>query len=571
MLKYLKKYWIFCILAPLFMFGEVSMDLIQPRLMKIIVDDGVLGLNGGGSIELIISTGIKMIGFVVIGGICGILSGVFANICSQSFSNDLRKDAFKRVMEYSFEQTDRFSPGSVITRITNDITQVQNLVAQVIRGFVRTGLLIAGGIVCMIGLNLSFGAVIAISLPFILGCVIFFMAKASPLFGILQSKLDKLNGVMQENITGARVVKAYVKEDYEKGRFGSANDELIDSQLKILTIFAYMTPVMNILLNCAVLAVIYIGGIEVKAGELTPGAVMAAVTYISQVLNAVMRMSMIFQNVSRGVVSAKRINELLETEPKIKDGFFNGKAESVNSIEFKNVSFKYAGGSYVLKNINLAIKKGESVGILGATGSGKTTLVSLIPRFYDVSRGEVLVDGVNVKDYTLKALRDKIAVGLQKSELFNRSIKENILWGKPGASLEELDKASETAQAKSFIEENPEGYNRAVAEKGMSLSGGQRQRIAISRAIIKNAEILILDDCTSALDLKTEDSFYKALNKNYGSMTKVIVAQRIASVMGADKIAVIENGEIAALGSHKELIENSEIYRDIYNSQLKRD
>lgn len=569
-IKYLRKYWFWAVLAPLFMCGEVSMDLLQPRLMKIIVDEGVLGLSSEGipNMGLIISTGVRMIGFVVLGGLCGVLSGVFANLCSQSFGNDIRKDAFKRTMSLSFQQTDRFSTGSIITRITNDITQLQSLVTQCIRGFVRTGMLIVGGIFCMLSLDLSFGVVIACGLPFILFCVIFFIGRANRMFDVLQNKLDNVNSIMQENITGARVVKAYVREEYEKDRFGTANYELVDTQLKILVLFSYMTPVMNILLNTSVVAVIYLGGIEVKGGSITPGAVMAAVTYITQILNAVMRMTMIFQTVSRGVVSGRRICEILESEPAIADGGFDGKTKVKGKVEFKNVSFGY-GNTDILKNINLTINPGETLGILGETGCGKTSLIQLIPRFYDVTGGSVLVDDVDVRKYDLKALRDKVAVALQKSELFNTTLKENILWGKQDASYEEIENACEIARARDFIEESPDGFDTLVAEKGMSLSGGQKQRIAISRSILKGAEILIFDDCTSALDLRTEEELYDRLNREYGDTTKIIIAQRIASVKDADRIAVIDGGEIVACSSHDRLLETSEIYRDIYNSQLK--
>ncbi len=570
MFKYLKKYYIFCILAPLLMFGEVYMDLLQPKLMKIIVDEGVLGLSdgGGGNLGIVFSVGLKMVLFVCIGGFCGILSGVFANLCSQNFGNDIRKDCFRKTLGFSFEQTDKFSTGSIITRITNDITQLQNLVTQCIRGFVRTGLIIIGGIICLLTLDLSFGIVIICALPVILGCVIFFIAKSAPIFGTLQKKLDGLNGVMQENISGARVVKAYVKEKHELGRFSEANKDLVDTQLRVLTLFAYMSPIMNIFLNSAVVAVIYLGGISVRGGGITPGAVMAAVTYITQILNAVMRMNMIFQTVSRGMASAERINEILDTEPSIADGDFDGATDIKGTVEFRNVSFGY-GSSTILKNINLTINKGETVAVLGATGSGKTSLASLIPRFYDADSGQIFVDGVDVKAYKLSALRSKISVVLQKSELFNTTIEENILLGKSGASHGEVEAAAETAQAKEFIERRAGGYKSLAAEKGMSLSGGQRQRIAISRGIIKNAEILILDDSTSALDLCTEAAFYKSLNAKYPDTTKIIIAQRIASVKNADRIVILDEGRIDACGTHAELLETNEIYQDIYNSQLK--
>lgn len=573
MLKFLKKYWIFGIMAPLFMLGEVAADLIQPQMMRVIVDEGVLGLSnkGIGNLYLIISLGIKMVGIVILGGISGLLSGVFANIFSQSWGNDIRKAAFKRVMEFSFEQTDKFSTGSLVTRITNDVTQVQNLATQAVRGFVRTTFMFFGGIYCVASLDIKFGLVLAFSLPFVIGGVLFFIIRAMPYFDILQKKLDRVNSVVQENVAGARVVKAYVKEEYEKQRFEKANNELVSTQLKVLKLFAYMTPLSNIVLNVAAVIIIKTGAFEVEAGNTTPGSVMAAITYLSQIMHSVIMLAMIFQTASRGKASAKRLNEVLDTKPVIRGGSFKGSTNVKGKVEFKNVSFSYpqGNGELVLDNISLTINPGETFAILGSTGSGKSSLVNLIPRFYDVTDGCVMVDNVDVKEYELSHLREKISAALQKSELFNSSIRENILWGKADATDDEIKKAGENAQAMEFIENKEYGLDTIVAEKGMSLSGGQKQRIAISRALLKDAEILIFDDTTSALDLKTEAKLYEALKRDYKNTTKIIIAQRIASVKNADRIAVIENGRIAACASHNELLESCEIYKDIYNSQLR--
>lgn len=574
MLKYLKKYWLFTMLAPLFMIGEVSMDLIQPELMSHIIDDGVLGINSGGvgNLDIILGTGIRMVLLVAAGGVCGVMSGVFANLSAQQFGNDVRKDTFKRIMSFSFEQTDKFSTGSLITRVTNDITQLQNFVMQRMRGFVRTSMLFIGGIVCMIGLNIQFGLVIACALPFIVICVIYFIAKSNPKFTILQKKLDKLNNIMQENVSGSRVVKAYVKEDYETERFNKANDELVGTQLDVLLLLSYMTPVMNIILNLSVVAVIKVGGIQVMDGSATPGNVMAAITYCSQVLNAVMRMTMIFQTASRGIASQKRIMEVLNCEPAIKDGAYDGETIVKGKVEFRNVSFAYPGNedASVIEDFNLVISPGETIGILGATGCGKTSLISLIPRFYDVTKGAVLVDDVDVRDYKLEVLRDKIAVSLQKSEIFTASIADNIAWGLPDATPDNIAAAADTAQAAQFINNRKDGMQTIVSQGGHSLSGGQRQRVAIARAVIKPAEILIFDDATSALDLKTEAELYSKLGKNKKDITKIIIAQRIASVKNADRIVVMDNGKLADVGSHEQLMITSSIYKDIYDSQLKK-
>ena len=573
MLKYLKKYWFFALLAPIFMMGEVSMDLLQPELMSRIIDDGVLGLNNGGvgNLNTVITIGLKMIGFVALGGICGIMSGVFANLCAQQFGNDVRKAVFKRIMEFSFEQTDKFSTGSLITRVTNDITQLQNFVMQCLRGFVRTSMLFIGGIACMVSLNMEFGIIIACALPFVAVCVVYFIAKANPKFTVLQKKLDKVNNVMQENVSGARVVKAYVKEDYETERFEKANNELVSTQLDVLLLLSYMTPIMNIILNLSVVAVIKVGGIQVSAGSATPGNVMAAITYCSQVLNAVMRMTMIFQTASRGIASKKRVMEIINCEPAIKSGTYNKETAVKGKVEFKNVSFAYPGmdNENVIENFNLVINPGETIGILGATGCGKSSLVNLIPRFYDVTKGEVLIDDVNVKDYDLQVLRDKVSIALQKPEIFSTTIAENIAWGDDSAGSEKIRQAADIAQATEFIDNRTDGMDTQVSQGGHSLSGGQKQRVAISRAVLKNSEILIFDDATSALDLKTEADLYSELSAKKYDVTRIIIAQRIASVKNADRIVVMDNGRLADVGSHSELIKTSEIYKDIYESQLK--
>ena len=572
MLKYLKKYWFFALLAPIFMIGEVSMDLLQPELMSRIIDDGVLGLNNGGvgNLNTVITIGLKMIGFVALGGICGIMSGVFANLCAQQFGNDVRKAVFKRIMEFSFEQTDKFSTGSLITRVTNDITQLQNFVMQCLRGFVRTSMLFIGGIACMVSLNMEFGIIIACALPFVAVCVVYFIAKANPKFTVLQKKLDKVNNVMQENVSGARVVKAYVKEDYETERFEKANNELVSTQLDVLLLLSYMTPIMNIILNLSVVAVIKVGGIQVSAGSATPGNVMAAITYCSQVLNAVMRMTMIFQTASRGIASKKRVMEIINCDPAIKSGTYNKETAVKGKVEFKNVSFAYPGmdNENVIENFNLVINPGETIGILGATGCGKSSLVNLIPRFYDVTKGEVLIDDVNVKDYDLQVLRDKVSIALQKPEIFSTTIAENIAWGDDSADIEKIRQAADIAQATEFIEGKDKKYNSEIAQGGGNVSGGQKQRLSIARAIAKNPEIFVFDDSFSALDFKTDKTLREALSKKTKEKTVIIVAQRISTILNADQIIVLEEGKVVGKGTHEELMKTSEVYKQIALSQL---
>lgn len=568
MIKYLKKYWMFCLLAPLFMVGEVAMDLIQPDMMADIVDNGVLKSD----INLIITVGIRMILFVMLGGFAGVMCGVFANIAAQGFGNDLRKDLFSKIMSLSFQQTDKISTGSLVTRLTNDVTQVQNMVMMSVRGLVRNSVMFVGGILMLYRQSPKFALIAACGLPFIVVFVSFFLKKASPLFAIVQKKLDGINNVMQEDVAGARVVKAYVKEEHELKRFDAANEALCTENLRVQTLLAFMSPCMNIVLNLCIVAVILAGGMTVKnGGNMTPGSVMAGITYLSQILHGVTFMANIFQTFTRAKASADRINEVLNSPEIITDGAWDAPCDKKGEIEFRNVSFAYpeSSGEKVIENISFTVKQGETLAIIGATGSGKSSVVKLIPRFYDVTEGAIFVDGKNVKDYKLKELRKKISIVLQKAELYSRSVESNIRWGKRDVTPWEIKSAARIAQADDFICSSQYGYHTMVTEGGHSLSGGQKQRISIARAVLKDHEILIFDDSTSALDLKTEAMLYEALRKECPDTTKIIIAQRIASVKDADRIAVLDEGRLSALGTHEELMKNSDIYRDIYKSQLK--
>ena len=573
-LRHLKKYWHFALFASLFMILEVYVDLRQPRLMAEIVDRGILGLDNGGvsDIGIVTSTGIRMILVVIFGGICGMLSGVCTNLCSQNFGNDVRKSAFRRIMHFSFSQTDDFSVGSLITRTTSDVTQVQNMVAQLIRGCVRCAMFFVAGSIALISLAADFGTVILIAMPILLLEVAFVLWRTNPLFRLLQSRLDRMNTVIQENVAGARVVKAFVQEKRESERFAKSNDELVNTQFRVLILMSYMRPVMNIILNLATIAIIRIGGMRVEDGSIAPGTVMAAITYLSQILNGMMMLAMIFQTVTRGITSSRRLREILEAEPPIQDGEQSGERTKSGSITFKNVSFSYPDNdASVLRNIDLTVNPGETLAIIGETGCGKSSLVNLIPRFYDATTGTVEVDGLDVRNYKLHDLREKISVVLQKSELFTSTIRENIRIGNPDATDAEIEAAAAAAQADDFIRQQPDGYDTPVAESGMSLSGGQRQRIAITRALVKKAEILILDDSTSALDFRTEAALQAALREQYRDVTKIIIAQRISTVQHADRIAVLENGSIAACDTHENLMKTCKIYQDIYASQVKKE
>ncbi len=572
-LRYLKPYWLFALLCPLAMILEVSMDLLQPTLMSDIVDNGILGdAAADENLRYVLITGLKMLVFSLIGCFGGIASAAFGTAAAQKMGNDLRKDAFAKVMHMSFQQTDKFTTGLLVTRLTNDITAIQEFVAMSLRMFVRTGMQFIGGIAVILTLNVNFGIVLVISLPVQLIAVAIIMKKASPLFSIVQSRLDKVNSVVQENVSGARVVKAFTREEYEINRFDNANTDLMTTNLKVQKLLATLNPILMIIMNASVIAIIMIGGFQVEAKAMQVGEVMAAVTYITQILMSVMMVGMMFQQVSRSAASMKRVNEVLSTNPVISDGHKSADSDNSGTVEFRNVGFSYPGssGKPVLSGIDLKAEKGQMIAILGSTGCGKTSLVNLVPRFYDATKGDVLVDGVNVKDYDVDTLRSKIGVVLQKSELFSGTVAENIRWGCETATDEEVKTAAKIAQAEEFIDGFNDGYDTMISEKGASLSGGQKQRMAIARAIIKKPEILIFDDSTSALDLSTEAKLHKALRENLSGVTVIMIAQRIASVMRADKIAVLENGSICAFGTHKELMESSSVYRDIYYSQMKQ-
>ncbi len=569
--KYLKPYWIFAILAPLTMIGEVFIDLMQPKLMSKIVNDGVIGKD----LALILTTGITMLVLVAIGGCFGALSAAFGSNAAQRMCNDLRNDTFKKVMGLSLQQTDKFTTGSLVTRLTNDINAVQDITSMILRMFVRAPMQFFGGIIMALTISPKFGIVLLAALPLQILLVIFMLKKATPLYSVVQTKLDRVNSVVQENVSGARVVKAYVREEHEIDRFNNANTELRDINLKVQKLMATLSPILMLIMNGSVIAILLIGGKECEAaigniGGLLVGDVMAAVTYITQILMSMMMVSMMFQSLTRASASAKRVIEVLESDAVISDGKGVETNERGN-VKFDNVSFRYpnAAGRPVLNNINLDIKKGEVIAVIGATGSGKSSLVNLIPRFYDADEGSISVDGVDVRDYKLDTLRRKIAIVLQKTELFSGTVADNIRWGRTDATDEEVKKAARIAQADDFISSFSDGYNTIIAEKGASLSGGQKQRIAIARAIIRRPEILIFDDSTSALDLGTEARLHKALRENISDTTIIMIAQRIASIRSCDRIAVIENGTITAFAPHDELMKTSAAYRDIYSSQMQ--
>ena len=587
---YLKPYALLAVISPLLMIGEVAADLCLPKLMSVIVDYGinasgdvsesalgstvmriVFGEGSYTSMQVIITFGVLMLLVVLVGGFFGVFCAYTAAKASQGLGDDLRCDAYAKVMSLSIEQTDKFTTGSLVTRMTNDITMIVEFTEMILRMLVRSPMFFIGGTIMLCTLDIKFGFVLLCSLPIMAIMLALVLGKAVPIFSNIQKKLDKVNSVVQENVSGARVVKAYVREDYEYERFKKANGELRDTNIKVQKLIAIMPPVLTGVMNAAVIAVILIGGFEIEnvAGSgMSAGTIMAAVTYVTQVIMSIIMVTMLFHSVSRAMASVKRVGEVLDSDPVIVSGERNREDGEI-AVSFKGVDFRYpyAKGRPVLHDVNIDIKKGETFAIIGATGSGKTSLVNLIMRFYDATEGEVSVNGVPVKEYELSSLRSGISYVMQKSELFSGTIAENIRWGKADATDAEVAEAAKIAQAEEFINGFAEGYDTYIAEKGASLSGGQKQRMSIARALVRRPEIIILDDATSALDLATEAKLRRALRENLKDSTVIMIAQRIASVKEADRIAVIENGTIKDCGSHEELMRTSETYRDIYNSQ----
>jgi len=600
--RYLKPYVVIAVISPLLMIGEVAADLLLPFLMSFIVNFGIEGMDmtdpEHGSLiankivelfcgsdysrmDIIVTFGVLMLVITLVGGCFGVLCAWTAAKAAQSFGNDLRCDAYRKVMSLSIEQTDKFTTGSLVTRMTNDIAQIVEFVEMLLRGFVRAPMFIAGGIVMLLALNVQFTMILMCSVPVLIIVIVLVLRKAIPLYGIVQKKLDGVNSVVQENVSGARVVKAYVCEGYECDRFERANSGLRNVNYSVLKTMAIIHPVLTVLMNFSVIAVIYIGGFNISIGAagMTTGSIMAGVSYMTQIIFSVMMVTNMFQSISRANASARRVKEVLLTEPVVtkredaKEGADQKEADET-FLTFSNVAFRYPGtnGKPILQDINLSIKKGETFAIIGATGSGKTSLISMLPRFYDPIEGTICLNGKDISTYELDELRSKIGYVMQKSELFSDTVENNIRWGNKDADLEMVKEAARAAQAASFVERMPEGYQSYIAEKGASLSGGQKQRLCIARALLRKPEILILDDSTSALDLATESALRKSYKELLTDTTVIMIAQRIASVMEADRIAVIENdGTIKYCDSHEELLKKSDTYRDIYESQMQSD
>ncbi|MCH4020095.1 MAG: ABC transporter ATP-binding protein/permease [Erysipelotrichaceae bacterium] len=569
MKKYYLRYWWLALLAMLCKGLEVMADLVQPALMASIVDEGILGIGNGGTADLSIvkSLGLKMLVIIAAGGFAGWIGGVFSNNYGQRSGNDIRKDCFQKVLHFSFSQVDRFTPGSLITRVSSDVTQVQLMLSDMVRGCMRSLVFLVAGTWFLLSLDLNFRTILTIAIVLVLLEIIWTVWKTNPMFMSLQEKLDRVNTVMRENISGVRVVKAFAQEERENARFQKANHDLAKNQFEVLLRISYLQPVMNLVFNLAAAAIIRTGAIDVQAGSIEPGTVMAAVTYISLILNGLRMLATIFQNLSRGISSSTRLKEILDTRPDVVSGTVT-QGTSKGTIAFDHVCFRYQKkSSDVLSDLNLEIHAGESIAIIGSTGSGKSSMINLIPRFYDVTHGTVKVDGVDVRDWDLAALRKRISVVMQKSELFSVSLRQNIAMGNPAASEQDIMEAAKTAQADDYIRAQRDGYDTMVAEGGTSLSGGQKQRLSIARALVKKAEILILDDATSALDLETEAALYNALRKQMHEMTTLVITQRIATARRCDRIVVLDHGCLVGVGRHEDLLAGCPVYADICSSQ----
>jgi len=569
--KYAKPYLSSFIIGPILMIVEVIGEVVMPLLLSNIIDYGV---NGGRGIYYILTMGISMI----ITALCMMAGGVggayFAIKASSGFANDLRKDMFNKIQKFSFTNIDSFNTGSLITRLTNDITQVQNMIQMMLRLALRAPGMLIGALIMAFSLNSKLALVILCVIP-LLGLAIYSILKvAFPRFKVMQKMLDALNTVTQENLINIRVVKSFVREDFEQDKFSKANKDLKDSTINAMKVVIFAMPVMMFAMNVTTLAVVWFGGRQVIGGSMTTGVLTAFVNYVVQILMSLMMVSMIILNSSRTLASAKRLNEVLCTDIDLTDDNALKKDAAIQrgKIEFRNVYFKYYKNNekWVLEDINLVINPGETVGIVGSIGSGKSSLVQLIPRLYDVDQGAVLVDDVNVKDYSLKNLRSGVGIVLQKNVLFSGTIMENLKWGDEDADDNTVYRTAEIAQAHGFISSFKEGYETELGQGGVNVSGGQKQRLCIARTLLKKPKILILDDSTSAVDTATEAKIRESLKSELKDTTKIIIAQRISSVIDADKIVVIDDGKIVGMGTHNELMEKCEAYTEIYYSQMDK-
>ena len=575
--KYVIPYKSAFILGPIFMIVEVLGEIILPKLMSMIINYGcgqdvTVAAKGP---AYIIGIGAAMIGTALLMMMGSVLGAYFAVKASVNFAGDLRRDVFAKVQKFSFANIEKFSTGSLVTRLTNDITNIQNVLSMGLRMLLRAPGMLIGGLIMAFLMNAKLALVFCVVIPVLIIALAFVMKTAFPRFDVMQTKIDGLNSRIQENITNQRVVKSFVRDDFEKETFDRANNELKDKTLRAMKVVILTMPIMTLAMNLTVMAVVWFGGQQILIGDMPVGNLTAFTTYVTQILMSLMMVSMIMIQGSRAMASSHRILEVLDTDIDLNDDNASEKDRLVTSgeIEFKNVCFRYykKHKKNVLQSINFTAKPGEVIGIIGSTGSGKSSLVQLIPRLYDCDEGEVLVDGVNVKEYSLNHLRDGVAMVLQKNTLFSGSIMENLRWGDEEATDEQVKEAAKAAQADGFVSEFADGYDRELGQGGVNVSGGQKQRLCIARALLKKPKILILDDSTSAVDTATEAQIRKSFSTTLKDTTKLIIAQRISSVEDADRILVMDEGQIVGQGTHKELLESCETYQEIYYSQRSKE
>lgn len=567
--KFIQEYKKESILTPIFVILEVVMEVIIPLLMAKIIDVGIQN----GDVNYILKIGILLIISAILSLTFGMLSGKFAAKASAGYSKNLRKAMFYKIQDYSFENIDKFSTSSLVTRMTTDVTNVQMAFQMIIRILVRAPIMMVFALAMVLSINAKLSLIFFIAIP-LLGAILFYIAiKAHPNFEKVFKKYDKLNRVVQENVGAIRVVKAYVREKHEDKKFEEVNNEVYSNFKKAEKLIAFNMPAMQITIYTCILLISWFGAHFIVGGEMQTGQLSSIITYAWQILSSLMMLSMVFVMIIMAQSSAERILEVIEEEPSLKNKENPIKEVKDGSIKFENVSFAYSDekdkNKFAIQNINLEIKAGETIGIIGGTGSSKSSLVQLIPRLYDITKGKITVGGIDVKNYDIHALRDSVAMVLQKNVLFSGTIAENLRWGKKNADLEELENACKLAQADSFIQEFPSKYDTILDQGGTNVSGGQKQRICIARAILKKPKILILDDSTSAVDTKTDSLIRKAFREEIPNTTKIIIAQRVSSIEDADKIIVLDNGKINGIGTSEELLKNNEIYREVYESQTK--
>lgn len=569
--KYAQKYWYNFLLGPLFMVLEACGEFILPYINANLINIGA----ANNDMEYIIRQGIYMALIALAMLITGVLGANFSIRASTRLAAGIRKEVFEKIQTFSFSDIDDFTTGSLITRITNDITQIQNFAQTMLRGMFRSPVMLIGALIMSFVMNPSLAWAILIIVPMLAIAIALIIKTASPRYTKMQQAIDDLNNDIGESITNIKVIKSFVREEYEIKGFGIVNDALVNKSTSALKVMLLMQPVSALAVNITTLAVVWISGRQIMVGDMELGTLTAFITYLSQILTALTFLANIILQGTRAAASDKRISEVLETEVELTD--INAAHKDVKvekgSIEFKNVSFKYFKNNtdYVLSDINLKINAGELIGIVGSTGSGKSTLISLIPRLYDANEGEVLVDGINVKDLSFTNLRDAIAMVLQKNTLFAGSIAENLRWGNENATDEEIRHAALVAQADPFITGFPDGYDTELGQGGVNLSGGQKQRLCIARALLKKPRIIILDDSTSAVDNATDASIRKAFREELPGVTKLIIAQRISSIMDADRILVLDEGKVVGFDTHDVLIKNCEEYQEIYYSQKDKE